>query len=101
MKKDDMLWAFIGTLPIIGFILVMLTHKEDKYAIYYGKQGLVLGIAWIVVELVLWLLVFTIPLALIWNLVVLIFWILSVINAFSGKEKPTPIIGKFAEKFKF
>ncbi len=99
MAKENKGWAFIGTLPIIGFILVMLAHKKDKYAMFYAKQGLVLGIAMIVISLLLTVLVVTIPLIPIWNVIVLVLWILSVVNAFSGKTKPTPLIGKFAAKF--
>ncbi|MBI4150963.1 hypothetical protein HY492_02445 [Candidatus Woesearchaeota archaeon] len=35
------------------------------------------------------------------NLVVLVLWIIGIINALSGKEKPLPLIGKFADKFSF
>jgi uncharacterized membrane protein len=99
MSKENKGWAFIGTLPIIGFILVILTHKKDKYAMFYAKQGLVLGIAMIVLTFALTLLVITIPLVPIWNIVTFVLWILSAVNAFSGKMKPTPLIGKFASKF--
>ena len=99
MAKESRGWAFIGTLPIIGYILVMLSKKKDKYAVFYGKQGLVLGLALIIGDLVLGLLIITAPLIFIWNIVCSVLWILSVINAFSGKKKPTPLIGKFATKF--
>lgn len=99
MAKADTGWAFIGTLPILGFILVMLAHKGDKYASYYAKQGLVLGIAYVIGNIVLTVLLVTIPLLFVWNIVCTILWIISVMNAFSGKEKPTPLVGKFASKF--
>src|SRR5574341_1914960 len=99
MAKESKGWAFIGTLPILGFILVFLMNKKDKYAMFYAKQGLVLGIVQIVGHVVLTMLVITIPLLFIWNPLILILWIISVVNAFSGKEKPTPIVGKFAAKF--
>ncbi len=99
MAKQSTGWAFIGTLPIIGFILVMLARKSDKFARFYGKQGLALGIALIVGDLILTILVITIPLVMIWNAICLILWIISVVNAFSGKEKPTPMVGRFAAKF--
>ena len=99
MAKANTNWAFIGTLPIVGYILCMISGKKDAYVRYYAKQGLSLGIVYIVVEIALWLLVFTIPLAFIWNLVCMVLWILSVVNAFSGKMKQTPLVGKFASKF--
>ncbi len=99
MAKESKGWAFIGTLPIIGFILVWLINKKDKYAMFYGKQGLALGIVQIVISIALTILVITIPLIPIWHIVVLILWIISVVNAMSGKQKPTPLVGKFAAKF--
>ncbi|MEM3154730.1 MAG: hypothetical protein QW165_04165 [Candidatus Woesearchaeota archaeon] len=99
MAKESKGWAFIGTLPIIGFILVYLANKSDKYAMFYGKQGLALGIAAIVIQVLLTILVITIPLIFVWNIAVLVLWIISVVNAMSGKMKPTPLIGRFASKF--
>ena len=98
MAKTNTGWAFIGTLPIVGFILVYLARKGDKYAMYYAKQGLVLGIAMIVLTFALTFLVLTIPLVPVWNIITFVLWILSVVNAFSGKMKPTPLVGRFASK---
>jgi len=103
-ESDSKLYAFLGVfLGIIGFVIVMLTRKTDKYAMYYAKQGLVITIAWAIVYIlglfipVLgWFIIF--PLG---SIAVLILWIIAIINSLSGKEKPTPIIGKFVEKFKF
>jgi uncharacterized membrane protein len=99
MAKADTGWAFIGTLPIIGFILAILMKKKDKYVMFYAKQGLALGIAMVAGSIALVILVITIPLLPVWNIVCFILWIISVINAFSGKEKATPIFGKLASKF--
>ena len=99
MAKANTGWAFIGTLPIIGYILCMITGKKDAHVKFYAKQGLVLGIASVVGTIALTVLVVTIPLIFIWNLLCLVLWVLSVVNAFSGKMKATPLIGKFAAKF--
>lgn len=99
MAKESKGWAFIGTLPIIGFILVWLMNKKDKYAMFYGKQGLALGIVQIVIGIAMTILVITIPLIPIWYIICFILWIISVVNAMSGKQKPTPLVGKFAAKF--
>jgi uncharacterized membrane protein len=99
MASESKGWAFVGTLPIIGFIIVLLANKKDKYAMFYGKQGLALGIVQVVISVALTILVVTIPLLPIWHLVVMILWIISVVNAFSGKQKATPLVGKLAAKF--
>ena len=39
MKKEDekKLYAFLGVfLTVIGFIIVLATKKDDKYAMHYG-----------------------------------------------------------------
>jgi uncharacterized membrane protein len=99
MAKESKGWAIIGTLPIIGFILVWLTHKNDKVAMFYGKQGLALGIAQVVITIAMTLLIITIPLIPIWHIAVLVLWVMSVMNAMSGKQKATPLVGKLAAKF--
>jgi uncharacterized membrane protein len=91
-------WAFIGSLPILGFILVYLARKKDKYAMFYAKQGLVLGVAYLVINFLLTLLVITIPLTFIWSLICFILWIITAVNAFSGKTKPTPWVGRYARR---
>jgi len=95
---ESQIWAFLAVfLGILGFIIVMLTQRKDKYVMFYAKQCLVLMIAWILACFVVW-----IPF-IGWaiGLVMFVLWIITIINSLSGAEKPTPIIGKFAEKFKF
>lgn len=103
--EEGKIFAFLGVfLTIIGFIIVLLAKKENKYAMYYAKQGLVLFIAWVIVAIVGMILAF-IPILgwLVWVVLylgMLILWIIGWINALSGVEKPIPIIGKYAEKIK-
>ena len=99
MAKESKGWAFVGTLPVLGFILVYLFNKNDKYAMYYGKHGLALGIVGAIIHIALLLLIITIPLTFIWQIIVIVLWIISVMNAMSGKQKATPLVGKVAAKF--
>lgn len=101
MNKGDetKLFAFLGVfLTIIGFIIVYATRKQDKYAMYYAKQGLVLFIAYIIawaiviVPVIGWLL--SVPL----YIFLLILWIIGIIYSLSGEQKPIPLIGEFADK---
>jgi len=120
---DDKIFAFLGAfLTIIGFIIVLLAKRDSKYAMHYGKQGLVLGIAWIVIWIVMAIIggivsVFTIGAAAAGGVVVgaglgllvtligailgiglLILWIISWVNALSGEMKPLPLLGGIADK---
>lgn len=99
MAKPDKTWAFIGSIPILGYLLCLFDKRKDVYVMYYAKQGLALGLAYIVLNIALTLLVVTIPLMFIWNLICLVLWVISARNAFSGRMIPTPLVGKFASKF--
>lgn len=97
---DSKLFAFLGVfLTIIGFIVVYATKKDDQYAMHYAKQGLVLGIAWIIaviigmVPFIGWILA---PIILI---IMLVLWVLGMIYSLSGEMKTIPIVGKYAERF--
>jgi uncharacterized membrane protein len=105
-KKDageSKLFAFLAyLLGIIGFVLVFLVRRNDKFAMYHAKQSLVLCISWIIVYFVGMAIPFIgwfiiMPLG---NLLLFILWIFGIVNALSGKEKPLPIIGQFGDKIK-
>lgn len=94
-------WAIVGTIPILGFILVLLAHKKDAHVQFYAKQGLVLGLTCVVLQAILGVLIVTAFLIPLVGLATLILWIISVVNANSGKMKPTPITGNIAKRLKF
>jgi len=104
--KDDSeskLFAVLGVfLLIIGYIVVMLTRKNDKYAMFYAKQGLVLFIAAVIASVAAWA-VGWIPFigrvvsGALW-IIIVVLWIIGIIYVLSGDEKEIPIIGEFAKK---
>lgn len=96
--KQNTGWAIVGTIPILGFILVYLLEKRNDYAMYYAKQGLALGLVGVVLDIILTLLVITIPLTFFVGIAVVVLWIMSVVNAASGRKKRTPWVGKLGEK---
>jgi len=105
-KKDDSdtkLFAFLGVfLTVIGYIVVLVARKEDKYAMFYAKQGLVLFVAWVIAAvaswIVSWILIAGQIIGLVLNAIILAFWIIGIIYSLSGEEKDIPIIGEFAKK---
>lgn len=110
-QGDSNLFGFLGVfIPIIGFIIVKLGRPKDDYALYYSKQGLVLGIALVAISIlqgVLFALSFitlrlTAIIAAVSYVLYLpgfIFWIMGMIYAFSGEQKDIPLIGAIAKKF--
>jgi len=103
---------------LIGVIWFFADNKmrKNKYAEFHAKQGLVLLIASIIFSIaygivfaILAALLIFIPVAgmiIIWVLS-LLFWlptiwvIIGIVYAATGKQNKLPVIGKFAEKFKF
>ncbi len=103
-NQDAKTYALIGALlPIIGFIIISLAKKGGKYAMYYGKHGLALGIVWIVV-IVVGSILAIIPFvgAIIYyalQVIMLILWILGIVNSQSGKQKGVLVIEEIAKQF--
>ncbi len=98
------LFAFLAyLLGIIGFVIILLAKKDDKFAMYHAKQSLVLYIAGVIIyiaglfiPIIGWF--FILPLG---YLLIAILWIFGIVRALTGVEKPLPLIGSFGEKFKF
>lgn len=86
---------------IIFFIPLLTDAKNDPFVKYHVKQGLVLFIGWVieifigVIPVIGWIIA---PLLGIFLFILLI---LGIVNVANGKEKPLPVVGSFAEKFKF
>ncbi len=103
--EEGKVFAFLGVfLSIVGFVIAILAKKENKYVMYYAKQGLVLFIAyivgWVITLLIGWIPVIGwIITGIIWILLFLM-WLIGWINALSGKQKPLIILGDLGEKFK-
>jgi uncharacterized membrane protein len=102
-KKSDegKAWAFLAILlSIIGFLLVLLLKKDNKYAVYYAQQSLVLFIAAVIVSIasavpiIGWFII-----APLGSLLITILWIIGLVYSLSGEMKPVPLIGKFGESF--
>ncbi|HLC54899.1 MAG TPA: hypothetical protein VJJ75_00025 [Candidatus Nanoarchaeia archaeon] len=96
---DDKLFAFLGVfLTILGFIIALLAKKEDKYVMYYAKQGLVLFIAWVALSIIAIVPILGWIIGVIGWIVLLVLWIIGLVYSVSGEMKPIPLLGKYAEK---
>ena len=99
--SDSKLFAFIAYLWLIGFIIALVVKRNDRFVMYHAKQSLVLIIASLIVS------VFSVVpfigwvLAPILSVLLIILWVLGVIAALQGQQKPLPVIGKYADMFKF
>ncbi len=103
VSGESKVFAFLAyLLGIIGFVIILLVRKNDKFAMYHAKQSLVLNIlaviiyiAGVFIPIIGWF--FILPLG---YLLIGILWIVGVIRVITGTEKPLPVIGKYGEKLK-
>lgn len=105
MNDESKTWAFLGVfLGVIGFVIVLLAKKKDEYAMYYGKQGLVLFIVAVAVMIVGWIIgmipFFGWMIYRLLSLGILVLWIIGIIYALSGEKKEIPLVGIIAKQIK-
>ncbi len=98
-QGESKLWAFLAIfLGIIGFLIIFLAKKEDKYAMYYAKQSLVLFIVAVAAFIIGMIPLLGWVIAPILTLIVFILWIIGLVYSVSGQMKPIPLVGKYADK---
>lgn len=102
-KQDDKkLFAFLASFfTIVGFIIALVLKKEDKYVMFYAKQGLILFIGQIIISVfysiqIIGKFILGPILLILWA----ILWTITWINALSGEQKKTFLVGDLAEKIK-
>ena len=99
--EEGKAFAFLGIfLAIIGFIIVLLAKKENKYAMFYAKQGLVLTIAYVIIMVIMMVPIIGWIVGPLGWILLFILWIIGLVYSLSGEMKPLPIIGKYAKHFK-
>ncbi|MCA9478381.1 MAG: hypothetical protein KC535_04490 [Nanoarchaeota archaeon] len=72
--------------------------KKNALAKFHLKQSLVLLLAYILVNIVLFILPILWPIG---QLFLLFLWIMGLIHSIKGEQKEIPLIGKFASHFTF
>jgi uncharacterized membrane protein len=98
--------AILAYIPIalVGLIvsIVCISNKNNAYSLYHSKQALTLYICWVgaaVCCVPLFLICIGLPLLIAVQITALVFCILGIVNASSGKCKPLPLVGRFADKW--
>jgi uncharacterized membrane protein len=101
---EGKIWAFLGYWGIL-FLVPLLGKKDNKFAVFHGKQGMVLfiaAIAIIIVGTILGLIPYIGVLFLILEWIILlalgVFAIIGMIKSLTGEYWKMPILGDIAEK---
>ncbi|MEI7424928.1 MAG: hypothetical protein WCK10_02305 [Candidatus Staskawiczbacteria bacterium] len=79
---------------IIFFVPLLTDAKNDPFVKYHVKQGLVLFLAAVICN-------FVPIIGQIVSLALVVLMVMGIMNAVNGKQEPLPLIGQFADKFKF
>ena len=91
-------------IGVIGAIVIWAMKKEDPFINYHFKQLLVLWISILIVgaaSVLTMIILVGFVIAAVGSVFFIVVWIIGMINAFSGKQEPLPVIGHYADRFKF
>lgn len=87
--------AGISYFGLLGFLIAMLTSRENRYVMFHAQQSLIPTILFVVRFLP------GTPFFVdgIVGLVALVFFVIGLINGFGGKVQPLPMLGELAYNF--
>ncbi|MFA6394056.1 MAG: hypothetical protein WCW25_04255 [Patescibacteria group bacterium] len=95
----------MAIVAYILFFIPLLTGdaKKDSFVKYHTKQGLVLFLLVVLINVIGRIMPFYFWYSINWilSLGTLVLLIIGISNAVGGKETPLPLIGKFSDVFKF
>ncbi|MFP4458702.1 MAG: DUF4870 domain-containing protein [Candidatus Zixiibacteriota bacterium] len=88
--EDGKVLAGVAYLGIIGFLIAYLVGKDNRFVLYHAQQALVVAIGFILspIPVIGWLLA----------IFMFVMMIIGLINGFSGKVQPLPLIGSIGFK---
>lgn len=93
----------IAILSYLGILVLvpLLIEKKDEFVKFHAKQGLVLLIAEVGTMFISWFPILGWLVGFLGGILWLILSILGIVNVLTNKKNPLPLIGQFAERFKF
>lgn len=86
--------AYISILCIIP----LLFKKDNKFAYYHGKQGLVIFIGEVILMMLVWIPILGWMLAPIGSLIFLVLSIIGIVQALAGNYWQCPVVSELAAK---
>ena len=98
-KEEKDLTAILSYIGIL-FLIPLLACKDNAFAQFHAKQGLVLFIAEIATVMISWIPVIGWIVGMICWIMWLVLSIIGIVNVLNGKKERLPVIGKFADNFK-
>ena len=87
--------AGISYFGIIGFVIALITSRENKFVMYHAQQALIPTILFLIRYFPGTPSFFD----SIFTLAAVVFFIIGLINGFGGKVQPLPLLGELAYNF--
>ncbi len=101
LNEDSKIFAL---LSIIGFVVAILTWKEDKYVMFYAKQSLVIFLAsfviWVIKPLLYLIPILGKAIYVVLVIIIVLCWLMSWIYALSGKKEYAWFLGRWSKGIK-
>lgn len=95
--EEGKIWAFIGYWWIL-FLVPLLGKKDNKFALFHGKQGMVLFVFWIVVWIISFIPFIGVVLGFLGWIIGVILAIIGMVKSLQGEYWKMPVLGDIAEK---
>ncbi len=95
--EEGKIWAFIGYWWIL-FLVPLLGKKDNKFALFHGKQGMVLFVFWIVISIIFFIPIIGPIINFLGWIIYIILAIIGMVKSFQGEYWKMPVLGDIAEK---
>lgn len=93
--EDNRVMAILAYIWIL-FLVPLLAAKDSRYARFHAYQGAALFITWAIISVISGLLPYNLSgLGWLASVGVLVLAVIGVVNAYQGRAKPLPLIGRF------
>ncbi|MCX5712877.1 MAG: hypothetical protein NTY47_07465 [Candidatus Omnitrophica bacterium] len=91
---------FFAVISYISFlcIITLLLKKENKFALFHAKQGLVIFVAEVVVFIISIIPLLGLLLGMAGFVIFTVFSVWGIIEAWQGKLKRLPLVAEFSDK---
>ena len=91
--QDARTIAIVSYLTIIGWVIALLMHQNNKSELgaFHLRQTLGLYLTGLIISFL-----YYIPfIGWILSLALFVFWVIGLVNAAQGEQKPIPLVGEF------
>ena len=82
--------------PVTGIIFLVI--EKDPYVRFHAMQSIVVFIGLFVLQFILGLTIFLLPLVPLVGIVSFVLWLLLIYKAWQGQKWEVPLLGKFAKQ---